>query len=121
MRRAVELADGWVPMPSPARASGRLRTPGIETVDDLRARIDEAKAYAESVGRADPLEVAFMPMGLDMFTNAAVQPGPVIESIRELADAGVTYACISIAGDTRTEVRVGMDVFATTILPAVLG
>ena len=119
MRRAVELADGWVPMPSPAKASGRLRTPGIETVDDLRARIDEAKAHAASVRRSDALEVAFMPMGLDMFTNAAVQPNPVIDNIQELARAGVTYACVTVPGDTRADVRAGIDVFATDVLPAV--
>jgi probable F420-dependent oxidoreductase len=119
MRRAVELADGWVPMPSPAKASGRLRTPGIESVADLRARIDDAHAHAASVGRADPLEVAFMPMGLDMFTNAAVQPGPVIEAVEELAVAGVTYACITVPGDTRADVRAGFDVFANDVLPAV--
>ena len=30
---AVELADGWNPMPSPASASRMLRTPPIETLD----------------------------------------------------------------------------------------
>ncbi|MEX2267098.1 MAG: LLM class F420-dependent oxidoreductase [Acidimicrobiia bacterium] len=119
MRRAVELADGWVPMPSPAKASARLRTPGIESVTDLQARIDEAKAHAASVGRTNPLEVAFMPMGLDMFTNAKVQPNAVIDNIQELSRAGVTYACITVPGDTRAELRAGIDVFASDILPAV--
>ena len=41
MRRAIELADGWNPMPSPARASRMLRTPPIETVDDLVALYGE--------------------------------------------------------------------------------
>jgi probable F420-dependent oxidoreductase len=119
MRRAAELADGWVPMPSPAKANKRLKTPGIENVDDLRARIEEAHEYAESVGRAAPLEIAFMPMGLDMFTNAAVQPGPVVDNIQELAAAGVTYACVTVPGDTRAAIRAGMDVFAADVLPAV--
>jgi len=121
MRRAVELGDGWVPMPSPARAARRLRTPAIESVDDLRVRIEEAHAHAETIGRAAPLEIVFMPIGLDMFTNAPVQPGPVIESIRELAAVGVTYACITVPGDTRTELRANLDTFAIDILPAVTG
>lgn len=121
MRRAVELADGWVPMPSPARVSKRLKTPPIETIDDLSARISEAKAHGEEVGRTDPLEIAFMPMGLDMFTNAAVDATRAVDSIGELADAGVTYTCITIPGDTRAEVRADLEVFGTDVLPAVTG
>jgi probable F420-dependent oxidoreductase len=119
MRRAVELADGWIPMPSPARASKRLRTPGIETIDDLRLRIDEAHAHAESFGRRAPLEIAFMPTGLDMFTNATVQPRAVVDGIEELAAIGVTYSCLTIPGDTRAQVRTSIDVFGSEVLPAV--
>ncbi len=119
MRRAVELADGWVPMPSPAKASKRLKTPGIENVDDLRSRIAEAHEHAAAVGRTAPLEIAFMPMGLDMFTNAPVQPAAVIDSIQELGDAGVSYSCITVPGDTRAELLANLDTFATEILPAV--
>jgi len=119
MRRAVELADGWVPMPSPAKATKRLKTPGIENVDDLRARIEEAQDHAASVGRSAPLEIAFMPMGLDMFTNAKVDPAAAVDGIRELAGVGVTYTCITIPGDTRAEVRANLDVFGSEILPVV--
>jgi len=119
MRRAIELADGWVPMPSPAKANKRLKTPGIENVAELRARIEEAREHATAVGRTEPLEVAFMPMGLDMFTNAPVQPAAVIESVQELSAAGVTYACITVPGDTRRELLANLEVFATDILPAV--
>ncbi len=121
MRRAVELADGWVPMPSPTRAAKRLRTPGIESVEDLRARIDEARAHADATGRTTPFEIVFMPIGLDMFTNARVTPGPVVDNIQALAAAGVTYACVTIPGDTRSELLANLDVFGTDILPAVAG
>lgn len=121
MRRAVELCDGWVPMPSPARATSRLRTPGIETLDDLRGRIDEARAHAARVGRTKPLDVAFMPMGLDMFTNAEVQADRVVEGILEMADAGVTWACVTVPGEARADVRASLDVFAADVIPRVRG
>ena len=35
VHRAVDLADGWAPMPAPARAVQRLHTPALETLDDL--------------------------------------------------------------------------------------
>jgi hypothetical protein len=43
----------------------------------------------------------------------------VIESVQELSAAGVTYACITVPGDTRRELLANLEVFATDILPAV--
>jgi probable F420-dependent oxidoreductase len=119
MRRAVELADGWAPMPSPAKAQKRLRTPALETLDDLAARIEEAKAAARAVGRSTPLDFVFMPMGLDMFSNASVDAEQTVASIRALADVGVTYATVTIGGDTRADVLAAFTVFRDEILPAV--
>lgn len=121
MRRAVEAAEGWVPMPSPARAAGRLHTPGIESPDHLRHRIEEARAHCEQVGRTEPFEIAFMPMGLDMFTKASVAPGPIVDGIHDLAAAGVTYACVTVPGDTRREVRANLDRFGAEVLPRIAG
>jgi probable F420-dependent oxidoreductase len=119
IHRAVELADGWSPFLNPAKSAARRHTPPLQTVDDLRARIDVARTHADAVGRREPLEIVFMPLGLDMFTNAPVDPGPVIDSITALADAGVTYACTSVPGDTREEVIANYEIFGTEILPAI--
>src|SRR5207244_12446196 len=61
IRRAVEQADGWVPMPNPARSASRRRTPALESVDDLRAGIAYAREHGEAVGREAPLDVESMP------------------------------------------------------------
>ena len=119
LRRAVQLADGWSPFPNPAKSAERRRTPALETIDDLRRFVALARDEAEAAGRAAPLEIVFMPLGLDMFTNAKVDPGPVIESIQQLADAGVTYACSAVPGDTRAEMLANFEVFGSDILPAV--
>lgn len=119
VRRAVDLADGWAPMPSPAKAEKRLHTPPLESLDDLAARIGRARDYAAEVGRATPLDIVFMPLGLDMFTNAPVEPGPVVESIRALAQVGVTYVTISVTGDRRDEVLANLATFGDEILPEV--
>ncbi len=119
IRRAVELADGWSPMPSPAKYSHRLRTPGLESLDDLRARIASAHAHAEAVGRTAPLEIVFMPLGLDMFRNARVDPPAVVESVEALAEAGVTYAAINVPGDTRDDFLAAIAAFRDHVIPAV--
>jgi len=119
MRRVVELADGWAPMPSPARAQKRLHTPGLETLDDLAARIAELRSMAADAGRDTPIEIVFMPMGLDMFSNADVDAARVVASIRELAAVGVTYATITVPGDTRAELLANMATFRDDVLPSV--
>lgn len=119
VRRAVDLADGWAPMPSPARASRRLHTPGIETLADLAARIEELRGMEREAGRTTPLEVVFMPEGLDMFSNAPVDPPAVLASIRALAAAGVTYATLTVPGETRAQLIANIEIFGTEILPEV--
>jgi probable F420-dependent oxidoreductase len=121
IRRAVELADGWVPMPNPARSAARRRTPALETLEDLHTRIQEAHAVSAAAGRAAPLEIVFMPLGLDMFTNAPVVPDAVIESIQALAAVGVTYVTTSVPGETRAEVLANLAIFRDAIIPAVRG
>lgn len=119
MRRAVEMADGWAPMPSPAKAQKRLHTPPIENLDDLGERIDEATEAARAHGRTSPLEIVFMPLGLDMFTNAPVDAAKTLESIRALEAVGVTYATTTVPGDTRAEMLANFATFRDEILPNV--
>lgn len=119
IRRAVELADGWAPMPNPARSAARRHTPALETLDDLHARIQEAHTVSEAAGRTTPLEIVFMPLGLDMFTNAPVVPEAVIESIQALAGVGVTYVTTSVPGETRAELLANLATFRDAIIPAV--
>jgi probable F420-dependent oxidoreductase len=111
MRRAIEMADGWAPMPSPAKASKRLHTPPIESFDDLAARIEESRESARSHGRTAPLEYVFMPLGLDMFTNAPVDAAKAIESIGALQAVGVTYATTTVPGDTRADMLANLATF----------
>src|SRR3954447_14832638 len=87
IRRAVELGQGWVPMPSPAAAATHLRTPGLESLDDLRARLDYLGEQCAEAGRdRAELDVAFMPSGLDMFARATPEAALVVDDIGGLAD-----------------------------------
>lgn len=116
IRRAVELGDGWMPMPSPTGSERRLHTPAIASRDDLAARLAYAREHAAAVGRTAPLEIVFMPSGLDMFTNARVDAGPVLESVHALAELGVTYLTVTLPGTSVRDVLGHVSTFATEVL-----
>ena len=120
IRRAVELGDGWVPMPSPQRAAKALRTPGLETTADLGARIEKLRALAAEAGRSDPLDVVFMPAGLDMFNKSSPDIARVLEAMAELDSIGVTWATVTLPGETRVQLLREIDLFGAGIIGAML-
>lgn len=103
MRRAVELADGWNPMPSPARASRMLRTPPIETIDDLAARIVDLRVASEKAGRDVPPEVIFTPIGYDLFAGQFPAAEQFVDDIGRYAEIGVSTLTVMLPGDSRAE------------------
>lgn len=103
VRRAVEYGDGWAPMPNPARSASRRRTPPLESLDDLRKGIAYAHEHGAAVGREAPLDIAFMPLGADMFSASPADPDAVVASVAALAAAGVTWIVTGVPGETRTE------------------
>ncbi|HUJ67251.1 MAG TPA: TIGR03619 family F420-dependent LLM class oxidoreductase [Acidimicrobiales bacterium] len=102
IRRAVERADGWVPMPNAASTALRRHSPALETLDDLKARIGYARSHAESVGRKEPLTVAFSLGGL----AGGGGPGDdgLVSLAEQLAEAGVSYLYGGVGqAETRAE------------------
>jgi probable F420-dependent oxidoreductase len=91
IRRAVALADGWAPMPNPAQTAARRHSAAMETLEDLKVRIDYAAGHAQSVGRTTPLTVASSLGGLEMDTTATDIDDLLVETAEQLAGVGVTY------------------------------
>jgi len=117
IRRAVERADGWLPMPSPAGATKLLRTPPLETVDDLRSRIAYLRAHCEKTGRTEPVDIVFMPIGVDMFRDTLPEAAPLIDHVHELAEAGVTALSITLPAPSRAAWLEAVDWFGREIAP----
>jgi probable F420-dependent oxidoreductase len=118
IRRAVELADGWMPMPNPARMAPHVRTPALESLDDLRQRLGMARSLAAECGRRAPLEVVFMPTGTDMMSGEAPRSDRIIESAADLASAGVSYLTLTLPGDSRSQFLDNVSRFGEEVLPA---
>jgi probable F420-dependent oxidoreductase len=102
VRRAVELADGWAPMPNAAQSVGRRHTPALESLQTLKLRIEDAREYAASIGRSDPLAVAW---SLDGMANEGGTDEERIELAGQLGEIGVThlYSNVPHTVSSRTE------------------
>ena len=120
IRRAVDHGDGWAPMPNPARSAHRRHSPPLETLDDLRTKLAYAADYRAAVGRTEPLEVVFMPLGLDMLSDGKIDAPRVVASIYELVAAGVTYVAVSLPCDSLPGFLERIESFGHSVLQAIV-
>ncbi|MFE5334110.1 TIGR03619 family F420-dependent LLM class oxidoreductase [Embleya sp. NPDC056575] len=119
IRRVVDLGDGWLPMPAPAGASRHLKTPGLETLADLAARLDYAREYAASVGRTDPIDITFMPRGMSMFDGDGFDPEAIVADLTEQAEAGVTGVTLTLPATTRARYLEQTAALGESVVPRV--
>jgi probable F420-dependent oxidoreductase len=98
IRRAVELADGWIPFSTPAALSTTTRTAPLESLEDLRARIDYLRDHAAKLGRKAPLDIAFTPAH-DHGDGAQ----KALDQIGRLRELGVTCFMTGVPCRTRAE------------------
>ena len=118
MRRAVELGDGWMPLPTPPERAGVIRTTPIADVHDLERALDAARTHAAAVGRAAPLDVAFMPLGRRTFTEL-VAPDEIVEAAARLAELGVTDLVMQFPSTTRRDLFAAIEHFGAAAVPAI--
>jgi probable F420-dependent oxidoreductase len=103
MRRAVELADGWCPVPNPRSLVARRRTSRLETVEDFSVRVDELRTHAASVGRSGPFELPFMPFTGLPNDHGVAATDEFVRQVEELAQAGATYLVVSPRAESRAQ------------------
>jgi probable F420-dependent oxidoreductase len=117
MRRAVELGDGWLPFPAPARMAKRVHTAAMESEADLAAALAHLRELASSRGRTAPLDVCAAPFELAMGVKELPPSGALVETAHRLAALGVTWLILSPPARTRAELvegakRLGGEVIA---------
>jgi len=117
IRRAVELADGWMPIFNPAQQASRRRTPAIESAADIRERLAYAGEVAKRAGRTTPLEVALTARGLGSFGTPKFDRDAFVADVVELRAAGATYLNCNLPAVTRAEHADRIARFGEEVLP----
>ncbi len=110
IRRAVELAEGWVPFPNSAAMSPYTRSPVLETDDELKTRIAFARGHAERVGRTSPLDICY---SLDPGSKS---PDQVRSRVEALGALGVTWLTIGFPAKSRREYIAQLTAFGRDVI-----
>ncbi len=119
IRRAVELCDGWIPIPNPRSAVSRRHTPAIESLDDLRSRIEYARETIQAAGRTDPLEIATICIGTERFGTEQFSLDQVTQYASALREAGVTYLNVGLPGESRSQFIDNIAGFGQDVMPMI--
>ncbi len=118
IRRAVTLGDGWMPIYNPTPDLARRRhTAVIASVDDLAARVAEAKRLAAEIGRTVPFDVSFTVLGLRTYGTPAFDRGEFLAHTAALRAAGVTCLTVNLPATTRAEHVSQIARFGEDVLP----
>jgi probable F420-dependent oxidoreductase len=117
MRRAVELGDGWLPFPAPARLAKRVHTAAMESEADLASALAQLREMAKRVGRSAPLDVCAAPFELAYGAKELPASSALVETARRFAELGVGWLILTPPARTRAEfvegvTRIGGEVIA---------
>ena len=121
MRRAVDLADGWCPVPNPRSLVARRHTSRLETTEDFRTRVGELRAHAASVGRTGAFELPFMPFAGLPRQHTAAATDEFIRQADELANAGATYLVATPRAETRSQFLDELEHLGRAVIPRLDG
>ena len=113
IRRAVELAQGWVPFPNTAAMSPFTRSPALESDDELSARIAFAREHARAIGRTEPLDICY---SLDAFAGDGIDAGRTTERVDALEKLGVGWVTVGFPARSRAEYVEKLRAFAGAVL-----
>jgi probable F420-dependent oxidoreductase len=123
MRRVVELADGWIPMPttgmSEAAVAKRLKTRPLDSAAALKEQVIKLRQMCADAGRTELPTIAFTPPSMLLAKPGAPMPSAqhMVDEAGELADAGVTQLTIGLPAESRQELLSAMEKYASDVLP----
>jgi probable F420-dependent oxidoreductase len=118
-RRVARYGDGWTPFPAPRAMSKTTKTPPLETVEDLAAMLDELWGFVDEAGRdRTAIDVAFTTPDAGMPGTKAFSPEAHLSGLHKLATMGVTWAHVSVPGDSLTRAVEAIQEYGETVIAA---
>ncbi|MBA2283033.1 MAG: LLM class F420-dependent oxidoreductase [Actinomycetota bacterium] len=100
-RRVATVGDGWSPFPAPRQLAATSKTPPLETVDDLAGMLEYLWQQVDEAGRdRATIDVAFQTDAGGDIASDGFDVAARLEALDELAGLGVTWAGISVPGDS---------------------
>lgn len=119
VRRAVTVADGWIPMGQSVEMSKITGTPPMEDVAALAAAVAAAQQRRAEAGSA-PLDVAFLPFETDLMrTDVEDFTRALVNNIKAYEDAGVTWLTIEPTSRSLEALRRDIAVIGTEAIARV--
>lgn len=115
LRRAVELADGWMPFPNPAATAARRHTPELVSVDQLAARLADAETFARPDGRG-LADVMFSPVASAPFGTPDWDAGAFRAEMDAFAAIGVTAMAVHLPAPDRRTYRAHLAGFGRAVI-----
>src|SRR5262245_2960277 len=118
IRRAVDLADGWLPMPNPRALGARRRSAHLETLDELEGLLAYADGYRAAHANLTPFEVHVMPLGVPGPGSEAYAVDQFLEHVDALSAIGVRGVVLMVPARSRAALvdeltRFGSEVIAS--------
>ncbi len=115
--RVASYAQGWCPFRAPALLAQTARTAALESIEHLKAGIDDLRRRLDEAGR-DPHDIDIT------FTNdAGGAPGAddfdadeFLSGVAELERAGVTWIQVTVPGDSLNRAVETIDSFGETVI-----
>ena len=100
-QRVAEVGDGWNPFPAPAAMAGVVKTPRLETLDDLAVMLDDLWRRVDVAGRdRAAIDVSFVTPAGGAPGDADFDAGAHLEGLAQLAALGVTWHSTMVPGDS---------------------
>ena len=118
IRRAIDLADGWAPMPYPRELGNRRRSAFLENLDDLRGMLayaEEYRAEQGATGRFDVIAMPFVPSSPVMPTYDRAR---LLDHLAELRALGIEDIAVYTPGKDRAEVVDRAGAFGADVITA---
>jgi probable F420-dependent oxidoreductase len=101
LRRVVAHGRGWMPLPNARDTARFLRSPALETLDDLAVLLERLHELAAQAGRTDPIDVMYWLPTVHEPADMALH----VDLAQRARELGVTWFVVNGEGTTIHEAR----------------